>query len=169
MPSIPAAFTSEDDVEQGEDPESLDPDNSHPVNFDTFIPRHDPSLCDAKHGTDENLGNDATGAWRGIVPPAASDMSTQVTSNEAFERAMGAWYWAGYWTGVYHVSRLYPSPAETPRTNFRVLQSSVKKVIQRSEINDQLERVDEAMAGNIEQEEQEAPSEQVEDNDLIPT
>ena len=116
MPAIPAAFASEFEEGGEYDDESFDPDNSHPANFDTFVPRHDPSLSDAKNGADEEAGRDTTGAWRGMVPPPPA---APVTSSEAFERAMGAWFWAGYWTGVYHVSYtlLVIPQLNTARTN----------------------------------------------------
>ena len=104
MPSIPAVFTAKDHKAQDEDVEPADPDNSRPVNFDTFVPHHDPSLPNAEQGVDGNGTNDATYAKHGIVPPPPAGMTSQVTPNAAFQQAMGAWYWAGYWTGVYHVS-----------------------------------------------------------------
>ncbi|KAG7445685.1 uncharacterized protein BT62DRAFT_932846 [Guyanagaster necrorhizus] len=48
------------------------PEDSKPLNFDTFVPSHDSSL------------------------------SGFVSQDEALERAMSAMYWAGYWTAVYH-------------------------------------------------------------------
>lgn len=99
---MPATFTS--DSPEAED--ELEPNNSRPVDFNTFVPKHDPSLPNGK-GAGVKMASGSTGAWRGIVPPAPA-MSSQATPDEAFEHAMGAWYWAGYWTGVYHVSYLPP-------------------------------------------------------------
>ena len=33
-----------------------------------------------------------------------------VSQDEAFTRAMGAMYWAGYYTAIYHVSTSVPFP-----------------------------------------------------------
>jgi hypothetical protein len=102
MPSIPAAFASQaQDQDQAPDP--TDTKNSRPVNFDTFIPRHDPSLSHV-NGTDDEIPDHTTAARASVVPSAPTGVAGQVTKDEAFEHAMGAWYWAGYWTGVYHVS-----------------------------------------------------------------
>jgi len=27
----------------------------------------------------------------------------KVTKDDAFQQAMSSWYWAGYWTAMYHV------------------------------------------------------------------
>ena len=67
-----------------------DPENSHPLNFDTFVPNHDPTLAQALQPASEPNG----------VPPAPGE---HISRDEAFNRAMGAMYWAGYWTAVYHV------------------------------------------------------------------
>ena len=67
-----------------------DPNDSHPLNFDTFVPSHDPSLAQALQPALEPNG----------VPPVPGE---HVGRDEAFNRAMGAMYWAGYWTAVYHV------------------------------------------------------------------
>ncbi|KAF8486704.1 hypothetical protein JB92DRAFT_1511500 [Gautieria morchelliformis] len=145
VPSIPAVFTSEGDLDQDECFEPSDPDNSRPVNFDTFVPQHDPSLPDA----DAKVSNGATDAGHGIVPPPPAGMSSQVTPNEAFERAMGAWYWAGYWTGVYH-------------------SGVTQKVHPKSKGHDhKIEATDEAIVGDIEQEQ--VSSESDEETDLMPT
>lgn len=99
MVSIPAAFASyfehqeDDEVAQQDDPE-----NSRPLNFDTFVPRHDPSLAQGKPGTSCSVG----AMPNGIIHPPTS--LNGVSPEEAFQHAMGAWYSAGYWTGVYHVS-----------------------------------------------------------------
>jgi hypothetical protein len=66
-----------------------DPENSRPLDFETFVPNHDPSLTQPSH----TYG----------IPPAPGE---HVGPDEAFNRALGAMYWAGYWTAVYHVSHL---------------------------------------------------------------
>lgn len=76
------------------------PDDSQPLNFATFVPTHDPSLefpspphppaISGPDYTSHHLPN----------PPGPI-----VSQDEAFTRALGAMYWGGYWTAVYHVSR----------------------------------------------------------------
>ncbi|KII86513.1 hypothetical protein PLICRDRAFT_165108 [Plicaturopsis crispa FD-325 SS-3] len=73
--------------------------DSQPVNFDTFVPNHDPTLdMPVPHHP----------------PPAPADFSSHylpqppgplVSMDEAFSRALGAMYWGGYWTAVYHCQR----------------------------------------------------------------
>jgi hypothetical protein len=71
-----------------------DPENSRPLDFDTFVPDHDPSLAPASQPAFETYG----------VPPAPGE---HVSRDDAFNRALGAMYWAGYWTAVYHVRHPY--------------------------------------------------------------
>jgi len=68
-----------------------DPENSRPVDFETFVPNHDPSLAQPSQAAFETYA----------TPPAPGE---HVSRDEAFDRALGAMYWAGYWTAVYHVS-----------------------------------------------------------------
>ncbi|KAH9065146.1 hypothetical protein EDB83DRAFT_2382129 [Lactarius deliciosus] len=72
-------------------PQTTQPDseNSHPLNFDTFVPSHDPSLAHAPQLASEPNG----------IPPVPGE---HVSRDEAFNRALGAMYWAGYWTAMYH-------------------------------------------------------------------
>ena len=80
MPSvIPAA--SEGGVEN----------DSQPINFDTFVPTHNPSL--------DQLSSVAPPMDYGQDTPGA----TMVSQDEAFSRALNAMYWGGYWTAMYHV------------------------------------------------------------------
>ncbi|KAF9651298.1 hypothetical protein BDM02DRAFT_3091388 [Thelephora ganbajun] len=57
--------------------------DSIPLNFNTFVPSHDPALAN----------------------PAATDTQnlTGISQDEAFRNALNAMYWTGYWTAVYHV------------------------------------------------------------------
>lgn len=66
------------------------PENSAPLNFDTFVPSHDPTLSLTEPS---DLAGDALAA-----PPGP-----MVSQDEAFKRALGAMYWTGYWTAMYHV------------------------------------------------------------------
>jgi len=70
-------------------------DDSYPLNFDTFIPDHDPSLATV-------LPPFTPGVGAGIYPGARAP-STWLSRDEAFQRALDAMYWTGYWTAVYHV------------------------------------------------------------------
>ena len=65
--------------------------DSQPINFDTFVPTHNPSL--------DHLSS--------LAPPMdyAQDSlgAAMVSQDEAFSRALNAMYWGGYWTAMYHV------------------------------------------------------------------
>jgi hypothetical protein len=75
-------------------------DNSHPLNFDTFIPTHDPSLAPPyPHGKVPDYSGYS-------LPEPPGPM---VSQDEAFTRAMGAMYWAGYYSAIYHVSSSFLS------------------------------------------------------------
>jgi len=68
--------------------------DSQPINFDTFIPTHNPSL-------DHHLSS--------LAPPMDYAQDTpgapMVSQDEAFSRALNAMYWGGYWTAMYHCQR----------------------------------------------------------------
>ncbi|KAH7330744.1 hypothetical protein B0J17DRAFT_722423 [Rhizoctonia solani] len=87
---------SEDDEEEGEEEENADetdhaivPD-SEPVDFNTYVPSHDPTLGVAQSAT------------FGPQPPMTTNDFTKLTRDEIFEKAVSASYWAGYWTAMYH-------------------------------------------------------------------
>jgi hypothetical protein len=65
--------------------------DSQPLNFDTFVPTHNPSLY--------HLSS--------LAPPMDYAKDTPgaalVSQDEAFSRALNAMYWGGYWTAMYHV------------------------------------------------------------------
>ena len=79
--------------------------DSAPINFDTFVPTHDPSLAAAMVAT----GADPSSMTDGVLGSGAE--AAMVSQDEAFSRAMTAMYWSGYWTAVYHVrvTRLHSS------------------------------------------------------------
>lgn len=112
----PAPKPQEDENEEGEEEEDgeveaeevvkmeqeVEPD-SIPLDFNTFIPSHDPTLG----------GGAATQSAIGPHPPTTSptafpDVST-LTRDEIFEKAMSASYWSGYWTAMYHASGMTSS------------------------------------------------------------
>ncbi|KAI1784714.1 hypothetical protein LXA43DRAFT_1041324 [Ganoderma leucocontextum] len=75
------------------------PADSAPINFDTFVPTHDPSLA-AAAGATSTL---SVPAMDGILGSGAE--AAMVSQDEAFSRAMTAMYWSGYWTAIYHCRR----------------------------------------------------------------
>jgi len=77
------------EVAQGSHVTQTDLENSRPLDFDSFVPDHDPGLAQASQAAFETYG----------VPPAPGE---HVSRDDAFNRALGAMYWAGYWTAVYH-------------------------------------------------------------------
>ncbi|KAF8503942.1 hypothetical protein BU17DRAFT_58419 [Hysterangium stoloniferum] len=99
--NIPPEKKEEPDSSSGDEEaaQQEDPENSRPLNFDTFVPRHDPSLTRGE----PSIGPSVGAMPNGIFPPPPIPVGG-VSTEDAFQNAMGAWYWAGYWTGVYHVS-----------------------------------------------------------------
>ncbi|KAF9242365.1 hypothetical protein BU15DRAFT_43961 [Melanogaster broomeanus] len=69
-------------------PGEVEPDTA-PLDFQTFVPTHDPSLP---------ISSDS--APQPFFVPASS--TTMVSQDEAFSNALSAMYWGGYWTAVYH-------------------------------------------------------------------
>ena len=83
--------------------------DSSPLNFDTFVPTHDPSLAAAA------TVMTAAGPSLGVSTMDATTLgngaeAAMVSQDEAFSRAMTTMYWSGYWTAVYHVclSQTFP-------------------------------------------------------------
>ncbi|KAF9493892.1 hypothetical protein BDN71DRAFT_1449521 [Pleurotus eryngii] len=76
---------------------AVDTENSKPMDFDAFIPTHDPSLG-LPSGNIPSMGDPMN---QGIITPSGPPVSP----DEAFSKALGAMYWAGYWTAAYHYSR----------------------------------------------------------------
>ena len=81
--------------------------DSQPINFNTFIPSHDPSLELPQMPTVPDLGS---ASYQIPGPP-----ETMVSQDEAFTRALGAMYWGGYWTAVYHVSPVIITVRSRPK------------------------------------------------------
>ncbi|KAH0838721.1 hypothetical protein J3R83DRAFT_7051 [Lanmaoa asiatica] len=86
-PKAPLKHTTPQEQEQGE----LEPDTA-PLDFHTYVPTHDPSLAVPS-------GANPTTTAPFFVPPPST---TMVSRDEAFNNALGAMYWGGYWTAVYH-------------------------------------------------------------------
>ncbi|TFK91527.1 hypothetical protein K466DRAFT_582745 [Polyporus arcularius HHB13444] len=73
--------------------------DSAPLNFDTFVSSHDPSLAAA-------AGSLLTvPTMDGMSGPGTGSEMAMASQDEAFSRAMTAMYWSGYWTAVYHARR----------------------------------------------------------------
>ncbi|KAJ7139376.1 hypothetical protein C8R44DRAFT_827956 [Mycena epipterygia] len=72
--------------------------DSQPLDFATFVPSYDASLALPTPGYGES---GAAYDYSALPPPGASI----ATQDEAFSRALGAMYWGGYWTAVYHCHR----------------------------------------------------------------
>ena len=66
------------------------------MDFDAFIPTHDPSLG-LPNGNIPSMDDPMN---QGIIAPSGP----LVSPDEAFSKALGAMYWAGYWTAAYHVN-----------------------------------------------------------------
>ncbi|KAH7884024.1 hypothetical protein F5I97DRAFT_1635326 [Phlebopus sp. FC_14] len=69
-------------------------DDTTPLDFGTFVPTHDPSL------SGPSKPPPATQSSPAIFIPSPS--TTMVSRDEAFNNALSAMYWSGYWTAIYH-------------------------------------------------------------------
>ncbi|CAE6402412.1 unnamed protein product [Rhizoctonia solani] len=89
----------EEEREEGEEEENADegivPDSA-PIDFDTFVPLHDPTL-----GVAQVSGT-------GLQYPTNTYDFTKLTKDEIFEKAVSASYWAGYWAAMYHARNVAP-------------------------------------------------------------
>ncbi|KAG6371505.1 hypothetical protein JVT61DRAFT_9209 [Boletus reticuloceps] len=76
---------------QAQEDGEAEPDTA-PLDFNTYVPTHDPSLV---------IPSDTTPATQTLsfIPPPSTRM---VSRDEAFNNALSAMYWSGYWTAVYH-------------------------------------------------------------------
>lgn len=63
------------------------------------MPTHDPSLRTPIPPHPDSVPGPDYSAYHLPEPPGV-----MVSQDEAFTRALGAMYWGGYWTAVYHVS-----------------------------------------------------------------
>lgn len=68
--------------------------DSKPLDFNTFVPDHDPTLTVPAPMQIPDYGSYNISEANGPM----------VSQDEAFSRAMQAMYWAGYYSAVYHVS-----------------------------------------------------------------
>ncbi|KAI0747815.1 hypothetical protein C8Q80DRAFT_1168632 [Daedaleopsis nitida] len=104
----PAAQNNGMHVDEADPVEEIGGDSA-PLNFDTFVPVHDPSLAAAA-----TVGPLLTVPAMDGMPGASSGVEVaSVSQDEAFSRAMSAMYWSGYWTAVYHCRRHGSAPQST--------------------------------------------------------
>lgn len=83
-----------------------DQEDSTPLDFDTFVPSHNPALDPPLHS---HPSSTPVPDYRSQFLPGPG----LVDQDEAFTRALGAMYWGGYWTAVYHVNyHFYALPCE---------------------------------------------------------
>ncbi|KAJ3552326.1 hypothetical protein NM688_g4206 [Phlebia brevispora] len=75
-------------------------ENSVPLNFDSYVPTHDPSLASAIPPHPPTVPGPDYAQYYLPNPPGPV-----VTQDEGFSRALSAMYWGGYWTAVYHCQR----------------------------------------------------------------
>lgn len=73
-------------------------EDSAPLNFDTYVPTHDPSLAPSVPPHPPAIPGPDYAQY--YLPNPTGPM---VNQDEAFSRALSAMYWGGYWTAVYHV------------------------------------------------------------------
>ncbi|KIM52368.1 hypothetical protein SCLCIDRAFT_1164107 [Scleroderma citrinum Foug A] len=78
-----------------------DEDNTAPIDFDTFVPTHDPSLPGVLEQPPSTFKHHKEPGFFSL-PPSTS----MVSRDEAFNNALSAMYWTGYWTAVYHSSKI---------------------------------------------------------------
>lgn len=100
-------------------------ESSVPLDFNNFVPTHDASLAFAAPAAPPLIPEPTQSSLIDIAArykamhsnqpsalmtsdptsyAAGSELSA-ITADGAFDRAMGAMYWCGYWTSVYHVRR----------------------------------------------------------------
>lgn len=79
---------------------SVEETDSKPINFETFVPTHDPSISDDPALEPPSISYIPT---EGSV--LACEAGTMISQDEAFSRALSAMYWGGYWTAMYHCQR----------------------------------------------------------------
>jgi len=92
--------------------------NSVPLDFNTFVPHHDPSLSAQTQmpfpfpphppSVPEAARTHVDGiAAQHLIsmPGTPSAASPASGADEAFSNALGAMYWAGYWMAMYHSHR----------------------------------------------------------------
>lgn len=95
-PRKPSARTHSTAPSLPQEQDTDDPDTA-PLDFGTYVPTHDPSLAIQ---SDEAAASLTTATAPFFVPPPSTMM---VSRDEAFQNALSAMYWSGYWTAVYHV------------------------------------------------------------------
>ncbi|KDR68693.1 hypothetical protein GALMADRAFT_256476 [Galerina marginata CBS 339.88] len=77
--------------------------DSKPVDFDTFVPTHDPSLDEISTAPADSGPTMPAFANMNYIPDTPA--GAMVSQDEAFQRALNAMYWGGYWTAMYQCQR----------------------------------------------------------------
>ena len=115
VPPDPSKLKGSAESVQESDGAQPDPENSRPLDFETFVPNHDPSLTQPPQAAVATYG----------TPPAPGE---HLSRDEAFNRALGAMYWVGYWTAIYQVSQIKPSwSSSIAHTGPRVMEMIIEK------------------------------------------
>lgn len=100
-----------------------DESNSQPFDFASFVPTHDPSLSAAV----DTVVEDATLPTLYTTPLT---FQPPISQDQAFERAVHASYWSGYWTAIYHVRSEPPSPEANETEDQDVSSSSDEQEVE---------------------------------------
>ncbi|KAL4065773.1 hypothetical protein V8B97DRAFT_1108437 [Scleroderma yunnanense] len=98
-PQVPAqkGYQSKPSMNTSQTAVVEDENNTAPIDFDTFVPKHDPSLLAVSEPPPSGFEQYKGPGFFSL--PASSSM---VSRDEAFNNALSAMYWTGYWTAVYH-------------------------------------------------------------------
>ena len=156
---IPSGSASTPSVHDG----NAEPD-SQPLNFDTFVPTHDPSLDIPSDPTSNQIPVPDTN----YIP--AVDASAVVSQDEAFSRALNAMYWGGYWTAIYHVRQDYHFISQVSYTFFSQAQRQLAAQSTGSNVSSGLEVTAGTAEEEEEEEEEEDPQEiEIDGEDFIST
>lgn len=78
-------------------------ENSKPLDFNTFVPTYDPTLDPSPPADQDTARALPTAPSANYAADFTSGSGQMVTQDEAFQRALSAMYWGGYWTAMYHV------------------------------------------------------------------
>ncbi|EKM60406.1 uncharacterized protein PHACADRAFT_246301 [Phanerochaete carnosa HHB-10118-sp] len=115
--------------------QAVDAADSKPVDFNTFVPSHDPSLARTSGTAQgaESLADHSQSYLPGPTGPI-------VGQDEAFEKALSAMYWSGYWTAAYHYHGHYQNQGGPSQADGEA----------EDEANDEVDEVDAMMDDLIE-------------------
>ncbi|KAH9487231.1 hypothetical protein JR316_0001300 [Psilocybe cubensis] len=92
--------------------------DSKPIDFDTFVPTHDPSLDIPSVPTPTAGELPTMPSEASYIPDSVA--GSIVSQDEAFQRALTAMYWGGYWTAMYHSQRQLAQSQKSSTTSQKV-------------------------------------------------